>query len=693
MELPKLREDLILLPDSQLGQKDAWLIKDPINEEFFSLTDRSKKILAAWNAASNPDELIQSLSARGIIVELSEIVSLAKFLVANQLTAKYASSIEKESSSRFWKKLIERYFFFKLDFFTPGYGAKRLANWLSGLPIQRIEKLGWILGFVSLILTFQSSHEFLLQFKGIFTYAGAIAIVSAILLSKLIHESAHALVALAHGVRVRSIGAAFILFYPIMFTEVTDSWGLRDKLHRFRISSAGIRAELFLGCICLMIWNFSDRGVLNSIAFYLAVVSLISSFLINLNPFMRFDGYHMLSDVTNIKNLHKKASNLALWRLRHWVLGIEYEYSKVISPRYVGILTGFGFLTYFYRLLVFFGLALAAYHMLFKLLGILIFVLEVVWLILLPAIREIKYWWQLKERVALRKTNAIIGLLSFFALLFMLLPYTRHVSIPSVSFPIHQEVVTNQEAGYIRDAVNRSVYPVQEGDGLLELDLRPLRESLMRAEVDEKLARLEAVQWESNQDVPRKALENAWRLRNKKVESLQSRLSKETVVAESSGWFIRNQQYDQGDFLPSGSEIGVIIPEKVTALSVVGFLPKSEELRFLDIGPATFYFAEPISGLKKSFDCVNLRVNPEHGFSIPYPELSIPFGGVIRESVEVGETQDFLVEFRCEVTGQFSYEDIPVRHVGILSVKARKMSWLATWVSSGANILRREFAF
>ena len=51
-------------------------------------------------------------------------------------------------------------------------------------------------------------------------------------------------------------------------------------------------------------------------AFLLATTTWVSTVLINASPFMRFDGYFLLSDFLQMPNLHARAFALARWDLR-----------------------------------------------------------------------------------------------------------------------------------------------------------------------------------------------------------------------------------------------------------------------------------------------------------------------------------------------------------------------------------------
>ena len=73
--------------------------------------------------------------------------------------------------------------------------------------------------------------------------------------------------------------------------------------------------------------------------------------------------------------------------------------------------------TWIYRFFLFLGIALLVYYFAFKLLGIFLFVVEIVWFILLPIFREMREWWRLRSNIYLSlqfvRSILVLGALAF----------------------------------------------------------------------------------------------------------------------------------------------------------------------------------------------------------------------------------------------------------------------------------------
>jgi putative peptide zinc metalloprotease protein len=111
------------------------------------------------------------------------------------------------------------------------------------------------------------------------------------------HEIGHASAAHYFGAEHGGIGGGFYLFRPVYYADVTDIWKLK-KNERIIVNLSGLYFELIFCCILLFISNFTDLYILTATTFF-----VMASAFFNLNPFVRSDGYWILSDLTNKPNL------------------------------------------------------------------------------------------------------------------------------------------------------------------------------------------------------------------------------------------------------------------------------------------------------------------------------------------------------------------------------------------------------
>ena len=82
-------------------------------------------------------------------------------------------------------------------------------------------------GLAGLYLVSRQWDEFVSTFSDFFSMEGAITYAIALILIKILHELGHALMATRFGCRVPTMGVAFLVMFPVLYTDVTDAWKLR----------------------------------------------------------------------------------------------------------------------------------------------------------------------------------------------------------------------------------------------------------------------------------------------------------------------------------------------------------------------------------------------------------------------------------------------------------------------------------
>lgn len=169
-----------------------------------------------------------------------------------------------------------------------------------------------LLIFMSFFIGFMIVDNYQLIIKGgnnIFSL-NLILYLFAFQFGTLFHELGHAAACTKFGAKHGGIGFGFYLLTPVFFADVSDVWKLKPS-ERIIVNLAGIYFEMILASILLTLFLFNSQ-----IAFLIIPCLLILSTLYNLNPLLRFDGYWVLVDATNIPNLQVKAFTLLTNKLK-----------------------------------------------------------------------------------------------------------------------------------------------------------------------------------------------------------------------------------------------------------------------------------------------------------------------------------------------------------------------------------------
>ncbi len=164
---------------------------------------------------------------------------------------------------------------------------------------------------LTLILTLLSLNIDL--YKSFNLQESLIYFVIVMVFSVTFHEIGHATSASFFGAKHGGIGGGFYLFTPVYYADVTDIWRL-SKTQRVIVNLSGMYFELIF-CTFLAISSFIfNQELLMIISIFVCLHSLF-----NLNPFLRSDGFWILSDLTNKPNLflHSSEKVKDLFRFIH----------------------------------------------------------------------------------------------------------------------------------------------------------------------------------------------------------------------------------------------------------------------------------------------------------------------------------------------------------------------------------------
>lgn len=425
-----LREELDLLPGPVMPDgQPSWTLHDPVRNLFFQLDWASFEILRRWHL-SDAAAIVQDITLQTTLqLGAADVEALQQFLQINELlqpplhsAATLAAQYQRRRAS--WSQwLLHNYLFFRVPLVRPDRWLARWAPRLAfvfGTPFWwlTIAVLLWGLWGVS-----RSWDSFTATLVDLMTPQGLLAYGLTLLVVKSLHEVGHGITAKRYGCRVPTMGVAFLVLWPVAYTDTNEVWKLTERSQRLRVAGAGITTELLIAVWALWAWLWLPEGWPKSMAFLLATTTWVSTLLINASPFMRFDGYFLLSDFLQMPNLHSRSFALARWDLRERLFQLGEPAPEHFAPGQRRALVLFAWATWLYRLVLFLGIAVLVYHFFIKAVGIFLFGVEIVWFIAKPLWSEINAWrerWpQIARSARARRSVALLVL----ALLVLVVPW------------------------------------------------------------------------------------------------------------------------------------------------------------------------------------------------------------------------------------------------------------------------------
>lgn len=498
--LPRLREELALLPGPLLtdGQR-SWTLHDPARNLFFRIDWPTFEVLQRWEQ-DDPAAIAREISASTTLqLDAEDVLGVAKFLQGHQLVqtggpgsaSQLAARLAQIEGSRL-RWLLHHYLFFRIPLLRPDAW---LGRWQGVAGLFLSQGFAWLtagallLGLSQVLRQWDSFSATLIDTM---SWSGLAAYGVALFVVKLLHELGHAFTAKRHGCRVPTMGVAFLVMWPMAYTDTNESWKLTDRWQRLQVAAAGIATELMIAAWATLAWALLPEGGLRSAAFVLATLTWISTLAINASPFMRFDGYFILSDALDMPNLHERSFALARWKLREWLFALKENPPEHYTLGRQRALIAFAWLTWLYRLALFIGIALLVYHFFFKLLGLLLFAVEIAWFVLWPIRNELRGWVQRWPLIRTSRRSSLSALMLACLMAFFMLPWPGRVTVSALLHPAEVWPVHAPSGARVDELPFASGARVKEGEVLVRLYLPDLQ---MRHRALQ--AKLERLRWQA----------------------------------------------------------------------------------------------------------------------------------------------------------------------------------------------------
>ena len=591
-----LREDLRLHEAAaEADGSPAWVIEDPVVNRFYRIGWLEFECLLRWGAPL-PQVAAAIAHDTPLQPDTGQLMAFEHFLAQHSLLrpdgdrlAQLLSQASQPGSWRRWQWWLHHYLFFRIPLIRPQFALQRLARTLAPLfrPWAAWATLAAIV--TGLLLVARHWELFVSTLVESVSAPGLLAFLLALTCAKALHELAHALVATRFGVRVAHMGIAFVVLWPMLYTDTGESWKLRKRSQRLAVAAAGITAELALAGLATLLWSLAEPGPLRSAAFYLATTSWTLSLALNASPFMRFDGYFILSDLLDLPNLHERSGALARAALRRTLFGWNEPDPEYFPPWQRRALVGFALATWLYRLAIFLAIALLVYFFFFKLLGILLLVVEITWFIARPVWSEARVWrvrWLETPRPRQRLWQAAFLVL----VILVVFPWRRDVHGPGLLHPLRQQRVFAPfpaQVAFVRDAG-----AVRAGEELVRLDSPDLhdQEHQTRGNIAALGARLSGIEAVEGGLAQRNTTRERLGEQVARGQSVNEELDRLRIRAEFGGhWLDVDPLAGMGSWAGTQKPIGILIDP---ATWVVDTYVGQAEIERLEVGANCRFFPE-----------------------------------------------------------------------------------------------------
>lgn len=696
MPLPTLRQELSLhagapAPDGS----PTWTLQDPVSNRFYQLTWPAFEILSRWHL-QEPDAIVEAVNSNTTLtISEDDIKGVIDFLSQHHLlrlqTADDNARLHKylaatKPSKAKW--LLKNYLFFRLPLVRP----ERLLNFLApAFNLVFTRGFWWMVACilaVGLYLVSRQWDAFIHTFSGYSGWQAFIGIGLALSFAKILHELGHALTAHHYGCRVPTMGVAFLVLFPVLYTDTNDAWKLPSQRARLHIAAAGMLAELVLACCATLLWSFLPEGHLKTGVFLLATSTWLITLAINASPFMRFDGYFLLADYLNMPNLHDRAFALGKWWLREKLFGFEDPVPEHFPQKRHRFLIAFAFGTAIYRAFLFLTIAFLVYHIFFKLLGIILMLVELAWFLGVPVQKEIKVWWQRREDIHWNYETKRSCILLTLLLAILFLPWQSSIRVPAVVMAEQAQGIYLPYAAQVAEIKVSTGDKVKAGDTIAIFNSPDLDYQLQKAKANEQQLRW---QWEqqgfaADLQLAGPALRKRWEGARQQVESIQQRINQLTFIAPFDGVIVaRNEAHLPNSWLRAGEQVFYIAAPG--SIKGEAFINEAQLLRLQKQDKENFsirFVAQQIGA--SSLDCKLQSLDSINITQLDQPYLASQYGGNIATQQN---TQEQLVplesQFRVRFNGCEGMESLNQELAGTVKLSGERKSLVVravTWMTA-----------
>ncbi|MFV0441997.1 MAG: efflux RND transporter periplasmic adaptor subunit [Planctomycetaceae bacterium] len=579
----KLRRDIAFRRQTN-GDVECYLIEDPVGSQFYRIGIAEYLFVSVLDGQTTIAEAVATCAAQSGAASLTETeaAALCGWLLRNSLASTPQSSTVARLTTqadeadaarqREWLNPI----MLKLPLGNPSRWVRRITPWT-----------GWIFSLVGLLI-----------WAGVFIWGGYLVatqwrqmIHTSQVFStenwfwlgvcwvglKLVHEAAHAIACQRYGGETREAGILWLMFVPLPYVDVTAAWRIGSRWQRIAISAAGMYAELFLAACAAIVWTQCNDPLVRTHAINVLLTGAVVTLLFNLNPLMRFDGYHILSDLFELPNLAPHGQQDIQYLARRWLLG-QHANRPAWPEGHALFIRCYGIAALAWRGLTCLSLILGA-ELLFHGAGIVLASLAAAVWFLLPLIKLSRYLVQgdpvnPPNRLWFAAVLALVAI-SGYAVWFHV-PYLERLQLPAVVDCDPVISVRTSSSGFLRSIAVTSGQLVESGQVLAQLENPDLAARICTLQIEMQQSQLESTRFQRQGRLAAAQIEqeNFAALSQKLVE-LREQSEQLTIYAPVAGTILsRNLQDQQGCWLPAGGELCQLGDDSTRTIHVL--IPQSK---------------------------------------------------------------------------------------------------------------------
>ncbi|MEO0479819.1 MAG: HlyD family efflux transporter periplasmic adaptor subunit [Planctomycetota bacterium] len=327
---PTLRDQLGPMKASLRGDLDVsrvlfqgephYVLRDRLTGRVHRLDLVGYRIACAMRGQADLATLSVELTSAKVAEDADEIFEIARDLHRAGLVTlpiddgaeRYARSQKVRNQKR--QKRFTDFLFLQIPLFSPDRFLDRTVRHARGLFTKTALATWTLLTLAAIGLVVTRFDDFTAPLLDLVALENLPWLLVALVGLKVIHEFGHAYCCKAFGGSVPEMGVVLFVGAPLAYCDATSSWSFRSRSRRIAVGLAGMYFESFIAILATFVWAMTDPGPVNTISHQVIFLASVTTLFFNLNPLIRFDGYHILADIVEIPNLKARSID----ELRRW---------------------------------------------------------------------------------------------------------------------------------------------------------------------------------------------------------------------------------------------------------------------------------------------------------------------------------------------------------------------------------------
>lgn len=535
------------------GPETVYIVEDPASGHYYRLTEPAMFFIGLLSGRRTVDQAWEACCAQlgdGAPTQRECIDLLAKLQLFGLLVGDEPLAPEmiehrgREARSTRRKQRTGRYLFPHIPLINPERFLVRHERIIGAIFSKPMAVLWLLMVGTALVLVIQHARDLGSELNTLLTPSNIFWMGVLFLAIRAIHEFGHAAACKAMGGRCSEIGLILIAWVlPLPYCDASSAWRFPEISKRVLVSSAGMIVEFFFAAIAAMVWVATlgeEASLAHTLAYNAMVISSVMTFLFNLNPLLRYDGYYILSDLAGAPNLAQRSKELGRYLIERFAFGMRGLDPPAVRDRgELSLLLAYSVLSPPYRLFVGLSILLVVSTKFISLGLILAAVMAVMWFVW-PVLKGVGYLASSPKLFGRRARAVGVVMLAVVVVgvLVGAVPVRAGGYATGTLEPMSRSVIRARQDGVIARVLVTPGQRVQAGQPLFELenpllvrDLKVLRGQLAAARVQRDLA---VTRTPAQQRVAQSTVEHLTR----RVARAQRHLDELVITAPISGRLI-----------------------------------------------------------------------------------------------------------------------------------------------------------